>query len=229
MQRPFTPFFFIFVFLFSVACHRTSQVGKEAEVTIENSENAPSRKMDSFTFLRLCMQGEFSSQAQSLEDKDYFDIRLRMIPIWPDSGPDAFYLYVEQSVATSLEKPYRQRIYKVVRVDDMHFVSHIYTMPQPERFTGKKSDDAIFKTFEPDSLQLKEGCEVHLTYVPEKSGFTGSTGEKTCPSDRSGAAWATSKVDIDEEKMVSWDQGWDVAGNQVWGAKKGGYIFMKNR
>jgi hypothetical protein len=27
--------------------------------------------------------------------------------------------------------------------------------------------------------------------------------------------------------MVSWDQGWNGEGKQVWGATKGGYIFVK--
>jgi CpeT protein len=27
--------------------------------------------------------------------------------------------------------------------------------------------------------------------------------------------------------LLSWDRGWDVNGKQVWGAEKGGYIFVK--
>jgi hypothetical protein len=95
------------------------------------------------------------------------------------------------------------------------------------RLTGKTSDDPIFKQLTPDSLQIKDGCEVHLMFDVESLTFSGSTGEKTCPSDRSGASWTSSKVNIDETKMVSWDQGWNNEGKQVWGAIKGGYIFMK--
>jgi hypothetical protein len=29
--------------------------------------------------------------------------------------------------------------------------------------------------------------------------------------------------------MISWDRGYNDAGEQVWGAEKGGYIFLKTR
>ena len=218
----------ILIFVALIACNNraVTQNGNSNSPTVQTEQNG--RRMDSFTYLRLCMQGDFSSEQQSKSDSDYFDIRLRMVPIW-ENTPEKFYLYVEQAVANSLDKPYRQRIYEVEKIDETHFVSKIYTMTNPQRFTGKKSEAPIFNEFSKDSLILKSGCEVNLIYNPDKSNFTGSTGKQTCPSERSGAAWATSKVDIDEEKMVSWDQGWDANGKQVWGAVKGGYIFIKNR
>jgi hypothetical protein len=130
-------------------------------------------------------------------------------------------------MATSLDKPYRQRIYKVEKIDDLQFVSHIYTMNSAERFIGKNSNDAVFKEVSPDSLQRKDGCEVYLTFDPEKNQFKGSTGDKTCPSDLRGASYASSIVTINDEGMVSWDQGFNKEGKQVWGAVKGGYIFRK--
>lgn len=197
---------------------------------VQNEEPIPTssggRKMSNFQFLRQCMIGNFSSELQAAKDSDFFDIRLRMVPIW-EANEEVFYLYVEQSVATSLDKPYRQRIYKVVKENDNAFTSYIYTVTQPLRLTGKTSDDPIFKQLTPDSLQIKDGCKVHLMFDVESLTFSGSTGEKTCPSDRSGASWTSSKVNIDETKMVSWDQGWNNEGKQVWGAIKGGYIFMK--
>ena len=40
-----------------------------------------------------------------------------MAQIWPDSQ-GAIWLYVEQAVATSLDKPYRQRVYKLEQQGD---------------------------------------------------------------------------------------------------------------
>ena len=54
------------------------------------------------------MTGSFSSQAQSLEDEEYFDIRLEMVAIWPMRS-DGLWLYVEQASASALDRPYRQR------------------------------------------------------------------------------------------------------------------------
>jgi CpeT/CpcT family (DUF1001) len=205
----------------------TSCKNKEQGVSSQDTTSSSGgRKMSNFQYLRQCMIGDFSSMQQAQMDSDYFDIRLRMVPIW-EANEQAFYLYVEQAVASSISKPYRQRIYKVIKEDDNQFVSYIYTVARPERLTGKSSDDPIFKQLTADSLQLKDGCEVRLKYDVASLSFTGSTGDQTCPSDRSGASWATSKVSITETQMISWDQGWNSEGKQVWGAIKGGYIFVK--
>lgn len=221
------------VFLFTTisalgACSKKFYSGKSQQPTEPESTVQNERRMDNFTFLKLCMQGNFSSEQQSKNDSDFFDIRLRMVPIW-QADQNSFFLYLEQAVSTSTDKPYRQRVYRVEKVDDTTFVSKIYTMNKPERFTGKNSGDEIFSEFTADSLILKDGCEVKLTFNEERQNFLGTTGDRTCPSERSGAAWATSIVSIDEDKMVSWDRGWDNDGKQVWGSVKGGYIFIKDK
>jgi CpeT/CpcT family (DUF1001) len=184
------------------------------------------RRMDNFTYLYLCMQGEYSSEEQSKNDSDYYNISLRMVPIWKKEN-DEFYLYVEQAMSTALDKPYRQRVYKVVKTDDTHFESHIYTINNQAKYIGKRADDTIWNTITPDSLTLKDGCAVHLTFDAATSTFNGATSDKTCPSERSGAAYATAKVKLNDTRMESWDQGWNNEGKQVWGATKGGYVFLK--
>ena len=179
-----------------------------------------------FATLKQYMSGSFSSELQSKNDSDYFDIRLRMEPIWKASENE-FYLYVEQAMSTSLEKPYRQRIYRVVKESENRFVSYIYNVNAPARFVGKKGDDAVFTSITPDSLKVLEGCEVQLQYNEKLQQFEGATADRTCPSTRSGATYTTSKVVIGPKGMVSWDQGWNDTGTQVWGATKGGYEFIK--
>jgi CpeT protein len=179
-----------------------------------------------FALLKHYMSGSFSSELQSKNDSDYFDIRLRMEPIWKATDSE-FYLYVEQAMSSSLEKPYRQRIYRVVKDSDSQFTSYIYTVNAPARFTGKKGDDVVFSSITPDSLKVLEGCEVRLQFNQSNQTFEGATGDRTCPSTRSGATFTTSKVMIGPNGMVSWDQGWNDAGAQVWGATKGGYDFIK--
>jgi hypothetical protein len=179
-----------------------------------------------FELLKQYMSGSFSSELQSQNDSDYFDIRLRMEPIWK-SNDNEFFLYVEQAMSTSLDKPYRQRIYKVIKESEESFVSYIYTMNAPQRFTGKMGSDEIFSVITPDSLKVLEGCEVRLFFNRKLNQFEGSTADRTCPSTRSGATHTTSKVVIGPKGMNSWDQGWNDAGTQVWGATKGGYEFLK--
>jgi hypothetical protein len=190
------------------------------------SNIVPASSSDNFDLLKEYMSGSFSSEQQSKNDSDYFDIRLRMEPIW-ESTPNEFFLYVEQAMSSALEKPYRQRIYRVVREPDERFVSYIYSVNAPQRFVGKLGTDEVFSAITRDSLKLLDGCEVHLTFIPKMSQFEGSTGDHSCPSTRSGATYTTSRVVIGPKGMNSWDQGWNDAGVQVWGATKGGYEFLK--
>jgi hypothetical protein len=181
---------------------------------------------DNFSFLQKCMSGNFSSELQSKQDSDFFDIRLRMVPIWEPSEKE-FFLYVEQARADMLNKPYRQRIYRVVKEDENHFTSYIYMAPNQDLLIAKEGNDPVFKTFTSDSLKIKDGCEVHLTYNPKNNSFAGATNEGTCPSDRQGAKYATSKVELNNSQLYSWDQGWDENHKQVWGATKSGYLFLR--
>ena len=49
---------------------------------------------DDLEVLLSQMIGSFSSAEQAADDEDYFDIRLEMVPIWPDRQ-DGYWLYVE--------------------------------------------------------------------------------------------------------------------------------------
>ncbi|MBL0340370.1 MAG: hypothetical protein IPP71_05250 [Bacteroidetes bacterium] len=57
-----------------------------------------------FNELFSFMSGSFSSEVQSKNDTDYFDIRLHMSPIWSDSKQESW-LYVEQAMSSTLENP----------------------------------------------------------------------------------------------------------------------------
>jgi prolyl oligopeptidase len=170
------------------------------------------------------MQGTYNSYEQSLADTNYLNITLDMRPIWQERT-DGKWLYVEQAVANMTYQPYRQRIYQVVAKGKNTFESRVYTLPQPARFVGQWNNQTLFAQINPDSLILRDGCAIIL----KKTGntFTGQTNEKSCPSDLRGAAYATSKVTISEHQLLSWDQGFDKAGKQVWGATTGPYQFNK--
>jgi hypothetical protein len=172
------------------------------------------------------MTGSFSSGVQAKNDSSYFDIRLHISRIWQDRK-DGIYLYVEQAMAARQDKPYRQRIYKVMALSDSTFESAVYTMKDPLRFTGAWQNPAILGALSPDSLEARTGCSVFLTLNGES--FSGSTKGNECPSDLRGAAWASSEVTLNMRGMNSWDRGFDKQGKQVWGAVKGGYQFLKEK
>ena len=80
------------------------------------------------------MQGSFNSEIQAQQDSTYYNISLHMYPIWKDKGN---YLYVEQALNSMQDRPYRQRIYKVTRLNDNVFSSAIYTIPMDSLWIGK--------------------------------------------------------------------------------------------
>ena len=174
--------------------------------------------------LKKWMIGSFSSQEQAATDTNYFDIRLHMVEMWPDH-PEAIWLYVEQAAAWSLDRPYRQRVYRLSRVDETHFESAVYSLETPLRFAGVWQSATPLASLTPDSLTAREGCAIVLEQ--QGAAFVGSTVEKLCQSSLRGAAYATSEVRIEENMLTSWDRGFDSEDEQVWGAQNGPYIFRK--
>jgi len=168
------------------------------------------------------MTGHFNSEKQSVSDTNYYNISLEMAPIWEDRT-DGKWLYVEQAVATMKDKPYRQRVYHLKQLMHDKFVSLVYKINDEENFIGAWQNPEKFNSLTSDILTEREGCEVYLNY---KDGvYFGSTNGKNCLSTMRGARYATSQVTITKNKIVSWDQGFDAGGKQVWGAQKGAYVF----
>jgi hypothetical protein len=171
------------------------------------------------------MTGDFDSRAQSLRDTDYFDIRLHIRPIWShDKGN--YWLYVEQATASAEAKPYRQRVYKVEKDGANGFKSIVYTLPDQAEWAGKYKTPDAFNRLKPADLTLRDGCTVFLNKKKDGS-FAGATQGNGCESNLRGAKYAVSTVTITAKKLMSWDQGFNEKGEQVWGAMKGGYEFVK--
>ncbi len=185
----------------------------------------PKAQPDQLHTLASWMTGSFTSREQSLQDTSYLDIRLQMIRIWHDRE-DAVWLYVEQAAAESLERPYRQRVYRLTQADSALFESKVYELNNPLRFAGAWKQEDSFAVLTPDSLIERQGCSIFLTRADEET-FQGSTVDKNCLSTLRGASYAVSEVVIRENYMVTWDLGFDENDNHVWGNDKGGYVFMK--
>jgi len=171
------------------------------------------------------MQGSFNSELQSLEDSAYYDISLHMYPIWTEKGK---FLYVEQALSSTQDKPYRQRIYEVKRESDSTFSSSVYTLESEEKWVGKWKKPSLFDSISKEDISLKEGCEVILKRIGDYH-FKGETKNNSCKSNLRGATYAISEVEIFKDKIISWDKGLNKIGNQVWGATKGGYVFDRLR
>ncbi len=170
------------------------------------------------------MSGSFSSAAQAAADPDFRDIRLSMTPIWTTRG-DAVWLYVEQAVAGSEAAPYRQRVYRLTQLDGDLFESRVYALPAPERVVGAWRQSEPLADLAPADLVERDGCAILMRRRGET--YAGSTLGRLCASELRGAAYATAEVVLTAAEMRTWDRGFDDHGQQVWGAEKGPYVFVR--
>jgi CpeT protein len=170
------------------------------------------------------MVGSYSSEIQSIEDTSYFDIRLKMVPLW--SHLPSYWLYVEQAMAEKEDKPYRQRVYQLSILNDSTIESKVFIIKNGEKYFGDWQYIDPLNSLTPDSLEERKGCSIYL-HKDANNQFHGSTHNTDCESSLKGATYATSSVQLFSTKIISWDRGFDKNDVQVWGAKKGGYIFHK--
>ncbi len=172
------------------------------------------------------MCGQFSSAAQASADPEFRDIRLRVVRVWEGrENPQFVWLYVEQAMASDLEHPYRQRIYRVSSPQRGMIQSDVYSLAVPAAVVGAWRDQSLLDSVAVRDLSVRLGCSVFLTCEADR--FVGGTRERDCSSELSGAKYATSEANIGRDGMVTWDRGFDASGKQVWGATKGGYRFDK--
>lgn len=178
----------------------------------------------SLMLLKKYMVGSYSSALQARRDTTYFNIELEMVRIWL-KDTNGIWLYVEQATAAKKDKPYRQRIYHLTQQDDSTFISTVCTLDSMHLFAGAYRDIARFGAIKPSEAKPLPGCDLVLHW--RNGHFVGSTHERDCTNAWGKATYATSEVDIGPKGMVSWDRGYNDAGEQVWGAEKGGYEFVK--
>lgn len=207
----------------AVLCAAASFVGPGC-IGPGRAETAPAQ--DRLATLRTYLAGSFSSAAQAARDPEYFEIDLHMTPMWTwrDDGP---WLYVEQAVATTPDRPYRQRVYQLGRAGDGRLWSRVYEFPEPLSHAGAWKSGSPLSELSPEDLEERVGCAITLTWDDRSESFTGSTAGQGCPSRLNGAAYATSQVVLEAGRMLTWDRGYDTTGQQVWGATEGGYEFVR--
>jgi CpeT protein len=198
----------IILFLFIIILNVSIGCNKDSDVDI----------------LLTWMIGSFTSSEQAKADTNFYDIRLEMKQIWKDRS-NGLWIYVEQAAADHLDKPYRQRVYQLVQEKEA-VKSVVYSFAKPLRFAGDYQKENPLSQLSPDSLEIREGCAVYLKKIAENT-YQGSTKDKECESIHRGATYATSEVTVKADKILSWDRGFNENEEQVWGAVKGGYIFLK--
>ena len=182
--------------------------------------------------LASVMVGSYSSAEQAKNDPEFRDIRMHIARVWP-TRQDGPWLYVEQAAAGSLDKPYRQRIYRLVLSTDSKrsegtIESLVFELPgDPLAFSGAWMNSSLFDSIRVSDLLPRDGCTIYLGQVDHLS-WQGETGTDSCPNSLRGASYATTQMTITPTEVRLWDRGFDKDGKQVWGAVKAPYQFVKH-
>jgi len=128
-------------------------------------------------------------------------------------------------LASDLDHPYRQRIYRVSSSGLGTVQTDVFSLPAPAEAVGAWRNPSLLDMVSVRDLNIRQGCSVYLTVQGDP--YVGGTRDQDCPSELSGAKYATGEAEIGPDGMVTWDRGFDADGRQVWGATKGGYRFDK--
>ena len=207
-------------------CNRIGLLMLATCLTMTPAQSAPSSTAAAQQTREVAawLAGSFGNQQQAQQDKAFHAISLHMQPIWTRRAGE-YWLYVEQSLAATPDKPYRQRVYRIAWQDGP--VSEVYLLPgDPAVFIGAWRDTAVFDRIDPRDLRRKDGCSIWLEKQPDGS-YRGSTRGTSCASDRDGAAYTKAEVTLDATLLTSWDRGFDASDKQVWGSTAGAYRFER--
>lgn len=169
--------------------------------------------------------GIYSSAEQSLADKNYHNVSVHCIRIWPQRT-DGTWFYVEHALADGLDQPYRQRVHQLVTRDDGTLELRVYTPDDLIAVTGAWRKTVPLADLAPKHLTYLEGGSILLHEMPDGS-FVGATSSEGYANTLRGATHATSELTLSAEKMTFLERGYSATGRQVWGPTNGAYILKR--
>ncbi len=176
------------------------------------------------------MSGNYSNDAQAKTNASFDSIELHLRPIWVDRI-DGLWLYVEQSLTATPDKPYRQRVYQIVDGNDATSVeTRIYEIPgDPLQYAGAWKKDKPLNALTAELLLPCAGCNITLrrNTADQSDQWIGSTQPNQCAAPAGGGMYSMSSVTLTQQEIQSWDRSYNAEGVQVAGSTSGPYIFRK--
>lgn len=149
--------------------------------------------------------------------------RVRVSPAPTAANPATIYLYQEQALTRSLEKPYRQRFLRIAPNSASQSIQSLtFELSSPETWAGLCRRSESERVIPSEELG-KPICSLFLRHTDE--GYIGRTPVDGCPTDARGAVRITNLVILHEAGMDTWDRGFNQHGQQVWGATTEPYRF----
>lgn len=159
------------------------------------------------------MEGSFSNHLQVSLHPEFPETLLHIVRIWPTIEEGAWFYFEE--IPTASGSPIRQQIRHVTQIAPGTFACEVYSLPgNAAAWTGAWAEPARFAALKIDELENRDGCTLTLTSGAD-GAYDGSTGGTSCRSELSGAAYATTRVRIDAQRIDVWEECFDEHGKPV--------------
>jgi hypothetical protein len=143
----------------------------------------------------------------------------------PVDQTERVFLYQEQAVVKTIDQPYRQRFLQIAPGPEAETVLSISYRPLVTQAWINLCD----RPFEERQVKRSDFQDSHCQILLRREGesYVGSTPAAGCPSQYRGAVRVHNTIRLDAAEMETRDQGFDAAGNLVWGKTDQSYHFYK--
>jgi hypothetical protein len=204
--------------------------GLVGESVVGRTQSGPSADVST---LARWLVGVFDTSQQADADTKagatYVHDRVRLQIAGPlalsGGSADEVLLYVEQAQYATLDKPYRQRVYRL-RERDQHAVLEVWRIATPARFVGGTTRAELLSTLTRLDLSHEEGCDV--TFSRSGDQFKGAIQGKTCKSSWNGSSYVLSEMTVTTNGQHTLDRGFDAQDRQTFGPRNGeAYQFIR--
>ena len=182
------------------------------------------------------LSGKMDTSAQAIANPKAPNVQMTTcrIELLTPADSESIFLYQEQAMSTSLDKPYRQRFLEISPSSLSQSVrSRSFKPADPTRWSGlcdSRKDRFTNRADNPKQIiNLSDLgtpiCNVFLKQVG--TIYLGNTPIDGCPANVRGAVRITNHIELTPASMNTWDRGFDAQGKQVWGAKTESYQFRR--
>ncbi len=195
-----------------------------AESTAKTSSTLEQQAEEIAAFL----SGKMDTSAQAIANPKAPNVQMTTcrIGLLSPADSESIFLYQEQAMSTSLDKPYRQRFLQISPSPLSQSVrSRSFKPANPTRWVGLCNvTPSLERTVNLSDLGIPV-CNVFLKQVG--TSYRGNTPIDGCPANVRGAVRITNHIELTPNRMNIWDRGFDAQGKQVWGAKNESYQFRR--
>lgn len=183
------------------------------------------------TTLATYLAGEFSNQAQAIEQPAwYVNLRLwiRPVPIFRD---DSITLFAEQANVLKLDQPYRPRILRLRQRETIEV--EFYMLKQLATAKGAGQNKDLIAQITPDNIEFLPNCTLKVATQELNYGrysfVTIPATIEPCSVTYQGTTFQVFLgFEATADELKTYDRGIDpITGKGTWGALMGAYSFTK--